>query len=432
MSLKNRCQPFAHMVQDAREKGIYPYFRPIDRSWGTEVEVSGRRLIMIGSNDYLGFTHDPRIIEATAKAALRWGSGPGGSRFLCGNLTLHETLEARLATFVGKKKAVVHATGFTTNLGAIACMLTPQDIIVCDRENHASIFEGCQASRARLIPFAHNDAAAAERKLSAAAQKNSNGCQLLITEGVFSMSGDMAPLDELVKLKDTYSDLLIYLDDAHGLGVMGQGGRGTAAHFGLTAQVDFIMGTFSKALASIGGFIAADDEDVLEYLRHHSKPLIFSAALPASNAATVLACLDVLDEDPGRVTRLWDITRQVHQGYREIGVITKHSKTPIIPIYMGAEDKAFAFAKDMFDHGVFALPAIYPAVPRGQAVIRTAFMSTHKKSQIDYVLEVIQKLAKKHRIRACDFGDAESFLEGDGLSAKYPSGPGSAVSMVNE
>ena len=416
MSLKNRCQPFAHMVQDAREQGIYPYFRPIDRSWGTEVEVSGRRLIMIGSNDYLGFTHDPRIIEATAKAALRWGSGPGGSRFLCGNLTLHETLESRLATFVGKKKAVVHATGFTTNLGAIACMLTPQDIIVCDRENHASIFEGCQASRARLIPFAHNDAAAAERKLAAAVQKNSNGCQLLITEGVFSMSGDMAPLDELVKLKDTYPDLLIYLDDAHGLGVMGQGGRGTAAHFGLTAQVDFIMGTFSKALASIGGFIAADDEDVLEYLRHHSKPLIFSAALPASNAATVLACLDVLDEDPGRVTRLWDITRRVHQGYREIGVITKHSKTPIIPIYMGAEDKAFAFAKDMFDHGVFALPAIYPAVPRGQAVIRTAFMSTHKKSQIDYVLEVIQKLAKKHRIRACDFGEPESFLEGDGFS----------------
>ena len=416
MSLKNRCQPFAHMVRDAREQGIYPYFRPIDRSWGTEVEVSGRRLIMIGSNDYLGFTHDPRIIEATAKAALRWGSGPGGSRFLCGNLTLHEKLEERLAAFVGKKKAVVHATGFTTNLGAIACMLTPQDVIVCDRENHASIFEGCQASRARLIPFGHNDAAAAERKLAAARQKNATGCLFLITEGVFSMSGDMSPLDELVKLKETYPDLLIYLDDAHGLGVMGEGGRGTAHHFGLTSQVDFIMGTFSKALASIGGFIAADDEDVLEYLRHHSKPLIFSAALPASNAATVLACLDVLDADPGRVTRLWDITRRVHQGYQEIGVITKHSKTPIIPIYIGAEDKAFVFAKDMFDHGVFALPAIYPAVPRGQAVIRTAFMSTHKKSQIDYVLEVIEKLAKKHRIRACDLGQPESFLEGEGIS----------------
>jgi 8-amino-7-oxononanoate synthase len=420
------------MVQDAREQGIYPYFRPIDRSWGTEVEVSGRRLIMVGSNDYLGFTHEPRIIEATARAALRWGSGPGGSRFLCGNLTLHETLEERLAAFVGKKKAVVHATGFTTNLGAIACMLTPQDVIVCDRENHASIFEGCQASRARLIPFAHNDAAAAERKLAAALQKNANGCQLLVTEGVFSMSGDMSPLDELVKLKDTYTDLLIYLDDAHGLGVMGHGGRGTANHFGLTGQVDFIMGTFSKALASIGGFIAADDEDVLEYLRHHSKPLIFSAALPASNAATVLACLDLLDEDPARVSRLWDITHRVHQGYREIGVITKQSKTPIIPIYIGAEDKAFVFAKDMFDHGVFALPAIYPAVPRGQAVIRTAYMSTHKKSQIDYVLEVIEKLAKKHHIRAGDFDQGEASLDGDRFSTNYSPTPGPAVSTINE
>jgi glycine C-acetyltransferase len=396
------------------------------------VEVSGRRLIMIGSNDYLGFTHDPRIIEATAKAALRWGSGPGGSRFLCGNLTLHEALEERLAAFVGKKKAVVHATGFTTNLGAIACMLTPQDIIVCDRENHASIFEGCQASRARLIPFAHNDAAAAERKLAAARQKNPNSCLLLVTEGVFSMSGDMAPLDELVKLKEQYQDLLVYLDDAHGLGVMGEGGRGTVHHFGLTAEVDFIMGTFSKALASIGGFIAADDEEVLEYLRHHSKPLIFSAALPASNAATVLACLDQLEEDPGRVTRLWDITRRVHKGYREIGVITKQSKTPIIPIYIGAEDKAFMFAKDMFDHGVFALPAIYPAVPRGQAVIRTAFMSTHKKSQIDYVLEVIEKLAKKHRIRACDFGKEEPFLEDHGFSSQVSEMADPTVSLAGE
>jgi glycine C-acetyltransferase len=418
MALKNRCQPFAHMVQDARKQGIYPYFRPIDRSWGTEVEVSGRRLIMIGSNDYLGFTHDPRIIEATAKAALRWGSGPGGSRFLCGNLTLHEALEERLAAFVGKKKAVVHATGFTTNLGAIACMLTPQDIIVCDRENHASIFEGCQASRARLI------------KLAAARQRNANGCLLLITEGVFSMSGDMAPLDELVKLKKAYHDLLIYLDDAHGLGVMGKGGRGTAHHFGHTSQVDFIMGTFSKALASIGGFIASDDEDVLEYLRHHSKPLIFSAALPASNAATVLACLDLLDEDPGRVTRLWEITRQVHQGYQEIGVTTRHSKTPIIPICIGSEDKAFIFAKDMFDHGVFALPAIYPAVPRGQAVIRTAYMSTHKKSQIDYVLEVIAKLAKKHRIRACDLEQSQPFVKERVFSGPGDEGEDSAVSQA--
>jgi len=432
MSLRNRCQPFALMVQDAREQGFYPYFRPIDRSWGTEVEVSGRRLVMIASNDYLGFTHDPRVMEATAKAVARWGSGPGGSRFLCGNLTLHEDLEERLAAFVGKKKAVVHATGFTTNLGAISCMLTPQDVIVCDRENHASIFEGCLASRARLIPFAHNDAQAAARKLAAARQKNANGCMLLITEGVFSMSGDLAPLGELVALKKTHPDLLMYLDDAHGLGVMGQGGRGTANHFGVTGEVDFIMGTFSKALASIGGFIAADDEDVLEYLRHHSKPLIFSAALPASNTATVLACLDILEQDPDRVTRLWDLTRRVYAGYREIGVITKNSKSPIIPIYIGEEEKAALFAKDLFENGVFALPAIYPAVPRGQAVIRTAFMSTHKQSQIDIVLEVMERLAKKHRIRACDLAQPEPFLEEEDFAGSFPSQPGSAVGMLGE
>jgi glycine C-acetyltransferase len=420
------------MVQDLRQQGVYPYFRPIDRSWGTEVEVSGRRLIMVGSNDYLGFTHEPRVVEATAKAARRWGSGPGGSRFLCGNLTLHEALEERLAAFVGKKKAVVHATGFTTNLGAIACMLTSQDIIVCDRENHASILEGCQASRARLIPFAHNDATAAARKLAAARHKNSNGCMLLVTEGVFSMSGDLAPLDEMVTLKKTHPDLLIYLDDAHGLGVMGRGGRGTSAHFGLTAEVDFIMGTFSKALASIGGFIAGDDEDVLVYLRHHSKPLIFSAALPASNAATVLACLDILDEDPDRVTRLWDITRRVHAGYREIGLVTKNSKSPIIPIYIGSEDNAFRFARDLFDHGVFALPAIYPAVPRGQAVIRTAYMSTHKEDQVNFVLEVLDKLARKHRIRIADFAEREPFVEERDFATSYAAASGSAANMIGD
>jgi 8-amino-7-oxononanoate synthase len=432
MSLKNRCQPFALMVQDARDQGFYPYFRPINRSWGTEVEVAGRRLVMIGSNDYLGFTHDPRVMEATAKAVKRWGSGPGGSRFLCGNLTLHEALEERLAAFVGKKKAVVHATGFTTNLGAISCMLTPQDLIFCDRENHASIFEGCLASRARLIPFAHNNAQAAARKLAAAYQKKPDGCQLLITEGVFSMSGDLAPLDELAALKKTYPDLLLYLDDAHGLGVMGEGGRGTAHHFGLTAEVDFIMGTFSKALASIGGFIAADDEDVLEYLRHHSKPLIFSAALPASNAATVLACLDILEEDPGRVTRLWDLTRQVYAGYREIGVITRNGKSPIIPIYIGGEEKAALFAKDLFENGVFALPAIYPAVPRGQAVIRTAFMSTHKKSQIDFVLEVMDRLARKHRIRACDLEQSEPHVEESDFSTQVADVPDPVMSLSRE
>ncbi|MEW6659009.1 MAG: pyridoxal phosphate-dependent aminotransferase family protein [Thermodesulfobacteriota bacterium] len=418
MSLKTRCQPFARYVQSAKNAGYYPYFRPLSRSWGTEVEVDGRRLIMIGSNDYLGLSHEPRVMEAAAKALRRWGTGAGGSRFLCGNLVLHEVLEERLAAFVNKKKAVVHVTGFSTNLGAIACLLTPQDVILCDRENHASIFEGCQASRARLIPFAHNDVEDAAKKLASIREKKSQSLMLLITEGVFSMSGDMAPLPELVRLKEEYPELLIYLDDAHGLGVMGPQGRGSVAHFGLTSQVDFIMGTFSKALASVGGFIAADDEDVLEYLRHNSRPLIFSAALPASNAATVLGCLDILEQEPERVERLWDITRRVHAGYRDIGLITRDSKTPIIPIHIGDDLKAAIFARDLFDAGVFALPAIFPAVPRGQAVIRTAYMSTHEERQIEFVLEVLDRLAKKHRIRATDLAGREPFLAKDDFSSQ--------------
>jgi glycine C-acetyltransferase len=381
MSLKTRCQPFARYVQAAKAEGYYPYFRPLAQSWGTEVEVNGRRLVMIGSNDYLGFSHEPRVMEAAVKAMRHWGTGAGGSRFLCGNLVMHELLEERLAAFVNKKKAVVHVTGFSTNLGAIACLLTP-----------------------------HNNVEAAAQKLADIRQKNPHGLILLITEGVFSMSGDLSPLPELVQLKKEFPDLLIYLDDAHGLGVMGPNGRGTVAHFGVTKQVDFIMGTFSKALASVGGFIAADDEDVLEFLRHHSRPLIFSAALPASNAATVLGCLEVLEKEPERVARLWEITNRVHAGYREIGLITGDSKTPIIPIHIGDDQKAFAFARDLFEHGVFALPAIFPAVPRGQAVIRTAYMSTHEDRQIDFVLEVLSRLAKKHQVRAEDLTGREQFL----------------------
>ncbi len=430
--LRDRCVTFSRYVQGIKAQGFYPYFRPISRSWGTEVEVAGRRLVMIGSNDYLGLSHDPRILEAASQAMRRWGSGPGGSRFLSGNLTLHEQLEERLAAFVGKKKAVVHVTGFSANLGAIACLLTAQDTIVCDRENHASIFEGVQASKARLIPFAHNDPNAAAQKLAMAQEKNPNGVMLLITEGVFSMSGDVAPLSELVALKKDFPDLLFYLDDAHGVGVMGRHGRGTADQFGLTEEMDFIMGTFSKALASIGGFIAGDDEDVLEYLRHHSKTLIFSAGLPASCTATVLACLDAIESDPDRVARLWDITRKVHAGYQEIGLITGLPHSPVIPIHIGSEIKAGMFAADLFNNGVFALPAVFPAVPRNKAVIRTAYMSTHQDSQIEFVLEVMDRLARKHRVRACDLEDGGRFLNARGFSAPSAGPSDPAISVVNK
>lgn len=403
MQLKERCKPFACQVREAQEDGYYPYFRSISSSSGPEVEVGGKKLIMIGSNDYLGLSHDQRVIEKAADAMKRWGTGPGGSRFLNGNLTLHSIAEERLAEFVGKKKAIIHTTGFQANLGAIGCLVGAGDFILYDRENHASIFEGCRASRSRLFPFAHNCVDSAKAQLAKAREKHPNGCSMLITEGVFSMSGDVAPVAGFAEMKRNDPSLLIYLDDAHGLGVMGKEGRGTANHFGAAADVDFIMGTFSKALASIGGFIASDHEEILVYLKHHSKTLIFSAALPASNTATVLACLDVLAEEPERIDRLRTVTRRVRGAYRDIGFCTQDSETPIVPILIGSEEKAYFFARDLFDQGVFALPAIFPAVPKGHAIIRTAYMSTHEDRQIDRVLEVLDRMARRYGVRTCDF-----------------------------
>lgn len=398
MKLRRRAKPFCHIINTAKAEDFYPYFRPISRSWGPEVESGGKRLIMVGSNDYLGLSHDPRVMEAAEKAIRVWGTGPGGSRLLSGNLTLHERLEERLAAFVGKKTALVHTTGFMTNLGVIGCLLTNGDIALCDRENHASIFEGCRASGAKLVTFTHNDAKSAEAKLRAAAQRDPEATSCLVVDGVFSMSGDVANLPEFAKLKDEHPRLLFYLDDAHGLGVLGPGGRGTAAHYGMTARVDFLMGTFSKALASIGGFVASDDEELICYLRHHSKTEIFSAAPPASNAATVLACLDVLEQEPDRVENLRRITHRARAGYQRIGFNVPDSPTPIIPILIGTEYKAYEFARDLFENGVFAFPAVFPAVPKGEAIIRTAFMSTHEDYHVDRVLEVLAELAWKHNI----------------------------------
>jgi glycine C-acetyltransferase len=326
-------------------------------------------------------------------------------------MTAHERLEERLAAFVGKRSALVHTTGFTTNVGAIASLLNRRDTILCDRENHASIYEGCRASGARVLPFKHNDVHDARRKLERALNRDSEGCILLITEGVFSMSGDRVELPDFLGLKQDHPSLLIYLDDAHGLGVMGPNGRGTTARFGATGEVDFIMGTFSKALASVGGFIASDDEAVLEFVRHHSKPLIFSAALPASAVAAVEASLDVLEREPERVERLRSITERVRRGYRELGLAVKDSETPIIPIHIGPEMMAHHFAKDLFEHGVFGLPAVYPAVPKGHAVIRTAFMSTHEERHIELVLDVIGRLARKYRLQWRDPADCDPMIE---------------------
>ncbi len=387
---------FLDYIRSGKKMGLYPYFLPISQSFGPEMEADGKRLIMLASNDYLGLSRDPRVVEASIGAMRQWGTGPGGSRFLCGNTTLHEALEERLAAFVGKKKAIVHTTGFGANLGSLGCLPSSGNFIVCDKENHASIFEGCRASQARVIPFEHNSVENAAERLAKVYSKHPEARVFLVTEGVFSMSGDLAILPQLVELKKEFPKLLIYLDDAHGLGVMHSQGRGTHAHFRVTSEIDFIMGTFSKALASTGGFIASDDEDTLECLKHQSRTLIFSAALPVGNAAAALASLEILNQEPERLERLHRNAERARAGYREIGLPILDGQTPIIPIPVGSEIKAFFLAKDLLEHGVFALPAIYPAVPEGRAVIRTAFMATHEDRHIDFVLETLRRLLKKH------------------------------------
>lgn len=398
---RERLQSFVNCVRQGQAGGFYPYFRPVSRSWGPEVEVAGRRLVMAGSNDYLGLTHDPRVTAAAEAAARTWGNGPGGSRFLSGNTTLHLQLEERLAAFLGKKRALIHTTGFTTNTGVLRCLASSKDVLLCDSESHASIVDGCLSSKGRLLTFEHNDAASAAGRLSAALLKQPETA-FLITEGVFSMSGDVSNLKELAALKDAHPDLVLYLDDAHGLGVMGRNGRGTADHFGVADRVDFIMGTFSKALASVGGFMASDDEDALLYAMHHSRPLIFSAALPAPCAAAAQASLEILEREPERIERLHAVTRMAYEGYGRIGLRTRYSGAPILPILVGEEYKAYHLSQELFDHGVFALPAVFPAVPRGQAIIRTAFMSTHEDRHVHQVLEVLEAAAARHGIRRQD------------------------------
>ncbi|AGW15106.1 aminotransferase class I/II-fold pyridoxal phosphate-dependent enzyme [Megalodesulfovibrio gigas] len=416
MKLSKRFQAFTRLIQSPMAKEHYAYFQPIDRSFGTEVEVHGQRLIMAGSNDYLGLTHDPRVQEAAIQAIKRWGTGPGGSRFLSGNMTLHEELEARLAAFVGKKHVVVHTTGFLTNLGAISSLMQKDDVILFDKENHASIQEGCNNTGARIMYFEHNSRDSAERRLAQARESHPDSVCFLITEGVFSMSGDVANMPELIKIKRANPDLVFYLDDAHGLGVLGRG-RGTAQHFGVAQDVDFIMGTFSKAMASTGGFIASDHEDALTYVKNNSKTLIFSAALAAANAATVLECLNILEAEPERVDRLWEITRKIRTGYREIGLEFGDNESPIIPIYVGDEFKALRISKELFKRGVFALPAIYPAVPKGKALIRTAYMSTHTDAQLDVVLTALGELAREFGIRVQDTQAAQAPVRDDNAGA---------------
>lgn len=371
--------------------GVYPYFRVITSAPGTVVTVNGQELIMIGSNNYLGLTNHPKVVEAAAEASRRYGSGCTGSRFLNGTLDLHVQLEERLAKFMKKQAALVFSTGFQTNLGTISCLVGRTDTIYADRADHASIVDGCRLSFGRTVKFQHNDMDDLARVM--AANHANGGGKLIVVDGVFSMEGDIIQLPDLVRIAKKHG-ARVMVDDAHSIGVLGEGGRGTAEHFNMIDDVDLTMGTFSKSFASLGGFIAGDEE-VIHYIKHFSRELIFSASPPPASVAACLAALDIIETEPERRQRLWDITHRMHREFRQLGFDIGLTQTPIIPIMIGDDLVAFRFWKELTEHGIFANPIIAPAVPKGQALIRTSYTATHTDDQLDFVLETFAAVGKK-------------------------------------
>lgn len=372
--------------------GIYPYFHPLQSAPGDEVLIDGHKCIMVGSNNYLGLVNHPKVKEAAAEAARKYGSGCTGSRFLNGTLDLHIELENRLAKFMKKEAALVFSTGFQTNLGTISTLVMKNDAVIIDRQDHACIVDGARLSYGKVYKFAHNDMNDLERVIDNVRNNNSRGGILIVVDGIFSMEGDIVDLPHLVEVAKEYG-ARVMVDDAHSIGVLGKTGAGTAEHFGLTDKVDITMGTFSKSFASLGGFIAADAK-VIDYIKHTARSLIFSASIPPSNAAAVLAALDILESEPERRERLWKNARRMKKEFQNLGFNTGNSATPIVPIVVGDDLDAFAFWKELFDNGVFTNPVISPAVPPGQAMIRTSYTANHTDEQLDRVVQVIAKVGR--------------------------------------
>ena len=370
MDIFAKCYGFTE-AKEAIAAGYYPYFIPLTDNEGTEAVFRGHRLIMCGSNNYLGLTTHPKVREAAEAAIRRYGTSCTGSRFLNGTLEMHEQLERELAEWVGKEAALVFSTGMQTNLGTISALVGRNDVVILDKEDHASIVDGARLSWGETRRFAHNDMADLETCL---AKTNNDKGKLVVVDGLFSMEGDIAPLPELVALCGKHGARLM-VDDAHAMGVLG-GGRGTAAHFGLTDQVDLIMSTFSKSFASLGGFIAGD-EPVIHYIKHHARSLIFSASIPPANAAAALAALEVMRDEPERVRRLDEIGAYMRAGFQQLGFDTGASTTPIIPIIIGDQERTIMTWKLLFDAGVFVNPVLSPAVPAGRELLRTSYMATH-------------------------------------------------------
>ncbi len=389
MDVFEKCLKIYETTQGLRASGHYFFFRKLESAQDSEVVVNGKRVIMIGSNNYLGLTSHPRVKEAAIKAIEKFGSGCAGSRFLNGNLEIHEELETKLARFFRKEAALVFATGYQTNLGTISALLGRNDVAIIDKYDHASIIDGCRLSFGKVKKYRHNDMKDLERVLEATKDKG----KLIIVDGIFSMEGDIADLPNIVKLAKAYG-ARVMVDDAHGIGVLGAGGRGTAEHFGVEDQVDLIMGTYSKSLAAIGGFVAGSKE-VIDFIKHIGRSMIFSASLPPSLVASVSTALDIIEEQPQLRTQLWKNTHKMLKSYKELGYDTGTSETPIVPIIIKDNMKVYAMCKFLFDYGVFVNPVVSPAVPPGRELLRTSYMATHTEEQLDKVLGAFKKVGKQ-------------------------------------
>ncbi|MGQ9708482.1 MAG: aminotransferase class I/II-fold pyridoxal phosphate-dependent enzyme [bacterium] len=393
MDLFAKCFEYYPIVDQAKRAGYYPYFIPLNSEPDRRVTIKGKELLMLGSNNYLGLTTDPRVKQAAIDAIKNYGTGCTGSRFLNGTLDLHIALESELADFYKKEDCIVFSTGYQTNLGVVSALVRKGDIAVTDKLDHASIMDGCRMSYGQVKRFTHNDPDSLEKVLKSLPR---DAGKLVIVDGIFSMEGDIAPLDQIIPLTKKHHCRLM-VDDAHAVGVLGKHGRGTAEHFGVEAAVDLIMGTFSKSFATIGGYVTGEHQ-VITFIRHQARPLIFSAAIPPTAAATVLAALRIVKSEPERRERLWRNARRMNQGLRSMGYNIGTSETPIVPIHIGEDMKTLYFWRALFDAGIFANPVLPPAVPPNRSLIRTSVMATHTDEDITQALEIFEKVGKKQRL----------------------------------
>jgi 8-amino-7-oxononanoate synthase len=383
-----KCREYT-LAKQVMAAGLYPYFHVVESEQNPEVIVEGRKMIMLGSNNYLGLTNHPKVKEAAIEAVRKYGSGCAGSRFLNGTLDIHVKLEEKLASFFRKEAALTFSSGYQTNLGIISSLAGKHDVVVIDKLDHASIIDACRLSYAEVKKFKHDDMGKLEQIL----KESGNRGKLVVVDGVYSMEGDIAPLPDIVKVCKKYGARLM-VDDAHGIGVLGKTGRGTVEHFGLEKEVDIIMGTYSKSLASIGGFVAASEE-VIHYIKHTSRPLIFSASPPPASVAAVIAALDIVDQEPERREQLWHNTNKMMKAFKQMGFDTGAAETPIIPLVMGEMECAFMMWKILYDAGVFVNPVIPPATMPGRCLIRTSYMATHTDEMLDRVLGVLEKAGRE-------------------------------------